>query len=117
MRILIVEDDTNMQGALSSTLKAACFVVDTASDGEEGSYMARTNEYDLAIFDYMLPKKDGCQLCTEVRSAGKGFPILMLSVKDHAHSCAQERHKSPSNIARSFPSVICRQGIPCLVSS
>jgi DNA-binding response OmpR family regulator len=88
MRILIVEDDTNMQGALASTLKSACFVVDTASDGEQGSYLARTNEYDLAIFDYMLPKKDGCQLCTEIRSAGKGFPILMLSVKDHSHEKA-----------------------------
>lgn len=88
MRVLIVEDDIDMQGALTSTLRSACFVVDAVSDGDAGSYAARTNAYDLAILDYMLPKKDGCEICKDIRSAGKTFPILMLSVKDNAHEKA-----------------------------
>jgi DNA-binding response OmpR family regulator len=88
MRILIVEDDIDMQKALASTLKSACFVVDTASDGEEGSYLARINEYDLVILDYRLPKKDGCSVCKEVRKAEKTVPILILSVEGDAHEKA-----------------------------
>jgi two-component system, OmpR family, response regulator len=88
MRVLIVEDDIDMQRALTATMKSACFVVDSASDGEQGSFLARTNDYDLLILDYMLPKKDGRELCTETRTAGKNFPILMLSVKDNAHEKA-----------------------------
>lgn len=84
MRILIIEDDADLQLALASALEAAAFAVDKASDGERGSYLARINDYDLVVLDFMMPKKNGDQVCREIRAAGKEMPILMLSVRDGA---------------------------------
>lgn len=81
MRILIIEDELEIQDFLKISLESECFVVDTASDGEMGSYMARSNDYDLIILDNMLPKKIGKQVCEEIRRDGKTTPIIMLSVK------------------------------------
>ena len=81
MKILIVEDDPNISRALKSELEAECFAVDVANDGEQGSHMARTNDYDVVILDYVLPKKLGPEICAEIRKAGKAVPILMLTVK------------------------------------
>lgn len=57
------------------------FVVDTASDGEDGSYLARTNVYDIILLDHVLPKKLGCDIVKEVRGQQKSVPIIMVSVK------------------------------------
>jgi len=81
VRILIVEDDKNISAFLKSSLEAENFVADTAEDGEKGSYLARTNDYDLIILDYVMPKKDGLAVCQELRALNKTVPILMLSVK------------------------------------
>jgi DNA-binding response OmpR family regulator len=81
MRVLIVEDDEDVSASLKTSLEAETFSVDTAFDGERGSYLARTNDYDLVILDYMLPKKDGKTICTEIRQAGKTVPIIMLTVR------------------------------------
>lgn len=81
MRLLVVDDDIDIRGFLKKHLEKECFAVDVASDGEEASYLARTNEYDLVILDLNLPKKDGLQVCSEVRAGGKSMPILILSVK------------------------------------
>jgi DNA-binding response OmpR family regulator len=81
MRILVVEDEEKIARFLKESLEAEYFAVDTAEDGEKGSYLARVNEYDLVVLDNMLPKKDGLQVCEEIRAAGKTMPILMLSVK------------------------------------
>lgn len=81
MKILIVEDDANIRQVLKMQLEAECFAVDVAEDGEQGSYLARTNEYDLVILDCVLPKKLGPEICTEIRKAGKTMPIMMLTVK------------------------------------
>ena len=80
MRLLLVEDDENIAMSLQASLAAECFVVDMAGDGERGSFLARTNEYDLIILDNMLPKKNGAVVCQEIRQAGKTALILMLSV-------------------------------------
>ncbi|MFH1291686.1 MAG: response regulator transcription factor [bacterium] len=80
MRILVVEDEDRIIDFLKSALEAEHFMVDTAKDGKKGSFLARTNGYDLVILDNKLPKKDGQQVCEEVRQAGKTVPILMLSV-------------------------------------
>src|SRR6478609_623019 len=80
VRILLVEDDLDIQKMLVSYLKTACFAVDATASGEEGSYFARTNEYDLVILDYMLPEKNGLEICKEIRERGKTMPILMLSI-------------------------------------
>ena len=81
MRILVVEDEERINKFLKKSLEAECFSVDVASDGERGSYLARTNEYDLIILDHVLPKKTGREVCEEIRRTGKIMPIIMLSVK------------------------------------
>lgn len=81
MRVLIVEDDEDIRTMLKTSLEAETFSVDTAPDGERGSYMARTNEYDLVILDFMMPKKDGKAVCKEIRDEGKTMPIIMLTVR------------------------------------
>ncbi|MCX6716906.1 MAG: response regulator transcription factor [Candidatus Taylorbacteria bacterium] len=79
MRILIIEDDENLLFSLSKGLSEESFMVDTATNGERGSYMARTNEYDLIILDRTLPKKSGVDVCKEIRKSEIGTPILVLS--------------------------------------
>lgn len=81
MRILVIEDDPDVRGALAACLAAESFAVDEAADGAEGYYLARLNDYDLIVTDYLLPKKDGLELCADLRSLGKPVPILVLSVK------------------------------------
>ena len=82
MRILLIEDEKELRESLKKSLEAECFNVDTASDGDRGSYLARTNDYDLILLDNMLPKKTGLEVCAEVRSRGKNIPIIMLTVQD-----------------------------------
>lgn len=81
MRILIIEDDKGISDFLKVSLENECFVVDTAEDGEKGSFLALTNDYDLIILDYILPKEDGHQVCEKIRKKGRTVPILILSVK------------------------------------
>ncbi len=80
MRALIVDDERDVRAMLTEQLKAHCFAVDTAADGTEGSYMARTNTYDIIILDNMLPEKSGMTVCQEIRRTGRSTPILILSV-------------------------------------
>jgi len=65
---------------LAENMRAQCFAVDTASDGTEGSYLARTNSYDIIILDNMLPEKSGTVVCQEIRRTGHTVPIIILSV-------------------------------------
>lgn len=81
MNLLIVEDDKETLESLVLSLRAEGFIVDTASDGETGTYKAKINDYDLIILDKGLPKKDGLEVCSNIRSAGKHMPVLILSVK------------------------------------
>ena len=81
MRILIIEDDKGIINFLKNSLEGENFVVDTAEDGEKGSFIARTNDYDLIILDKNLPKKDGNHVCADIRKIGKSVPILVLSVE------------------------------------
>lgn len=81
MRMLIVEDDPDILNALQNGFEQASFAVDGSEIGEEGSYLARTNSYDIILLDNVLPKKDGFQICQEIRASGKEIPIIMLSVK------------------------------------
>jgi DNA-binding response OmpR family regulator len=81
MRILVIEDDKDIGEFLEASLKSELYSVDLATDGEAGSFMGRTNEYDLIILDYGLPKKDGKEVCKDIRDAGKSVPIIMLTVQ------------------------------------
>lgn len=82
MRVLVVDDEQNISSYIKDVLEAECFAVDIAEDGECGTYLALTNEYDLVVLDYMLPKKTGIDVCRDIRRNGKQMPILVLSVKN-----------------------------------
>lgn len=79
MRALIIDDEQGIRDLLAENLRSQCFAVDTASDGTEGSYLARTNTYDIIILDNMLPEKSGIMVCQEIRKTGHMTPILILS--------------------------------------
>ncbi len=81
MRILVVEDDALLRESLKRGLTAEGYVVDTAEDGENGSYIARTNTYSLIVLDYMLPSKNGDEICRELREKGVNTPIIITSVR------------------------------------
>lgn len=81
MRLLVIEDNADIIDYLKPSLKAEGFTIDTASDGQTGSYMARTNGYDLIILDNILPGKNGLEVCKEIREEGNDVPILLLSVR------------------------------------
>lgn len=79
MRILIIDDDELLCESLQTSLKSDNYIVDTATDSEKGSFLARTNDYDLVVLDNMMPRKSGLKVCQEIRAAGKTMPIIMLS--------------------------------------
>ncbi len=81
MRILVVEDEEGIRIFLKSGFEAEMFTVDVSGDREQGSFLARTNDYDLIILDNVLPGKSGSQVCQDIRKAGKTMPIIMLSVQ------------------------------------
>lgn len=82
MKILIVEDEAKMSSFLERGLKEEGYVVDIADDGEKGLEFASTNEYDLLILDWMLPKMNGVEVCHRLRKQKKQVPVLMLTAKD-----------------------------------
>jgi heavy metal response regulator len=82
MRILIVEDDKKIAGFIKKGLTEEHYAVDVAYDGEVGAYRAQANNYDLIILDIMLPKKDGIEVCRELRNKNIIAPIIMLTAKD-----------------------------------
>ncbi|MEK7390683.1 MAG: response regulator transcription factor [Patescibacteria group bacterium] len=81
MRILVIEDNKEIRELLKLGLETEMFSVDTVEDGESGSYIARTNDYDLILLDNILPKKTGSEVCQEIRKAGKNTPVILMSVK------------------------------------
>jgi DNA-binding response OmpR family regulator len=82
MRILLVEDDHKVGGFIEQGLREEGFDVDRAWDGEEAIARGQASEYDLILLDYMLPKKDGLQVTSELRATGVRTPILMLTARD-----------------------------------
>ncbi|MCH2191617.1 MAG: response regulator transcription factor [Gammaproteobacteria bacterium] len=82
MRILIVEDEQALQTQLAESLRGNGYVVDTASDGEEGLYFAEEYPIDMAIVDLGLPKMDGVELIKRVRANKHSYPILILTARN-----------------------------------
>jgi DNA-binding response OmpR family regulator/HPt (histidine-containing phosphotransfer) domain-containing protein len=82
MRILLVEDDESIAQVLVSTLKNQNYLVDVATDGEEGWELVEGCAYDLIVLDVGLPKIDGMTLCRKMRSQGYQMPILLLTARD-----------------------------------
>ena len=80
-RILIVEDDQAIAIALEDDLRMEGYSVEVAHDGETASRRAREAPFDLILLDLMLPKKDGFEVCREIRRAGVESKILMLTAR------------------------------------
>ncbi len=82
MRILLIEDNRQLNRSLKTSLEENGYAVDTAFDGEDGQYLAELTPYDAIILDIMLPKKDGLAVCHELRDKRINPPILMLTARD-----------------------------------
>jgi two-component system, OmpR family, response regulator len=82
MRVLVVEDERPLAGAIRQGLEAEGFVVDLAFDGKEGLRLATERAYDAVVLDIMLPGLNGYRVCSELRAAGNWTPVLMLTAKD-----------------------------------
>ena len=76
-----MEDERRLSSIIKKGLIEEGFAVDTAYDGEEGQYLAESEEYDLIILDIMLPKIDGLTICRELRHKNIKSPVLMLTAK------------------------------------
>ena len=80
-KILLVEDDQNFGDVLKSYLEMNDFDITLATDGEMGFQKFLEGDFDICIFDVMMPKKDGFTLAKEVREKDKDVPIIFLTAK------------------------------------
>ena len=82
MRVLVVEDDPDLNAQLKTALTDAGYAVDVALDGEEGHFLGDTEPYDAIVLDLGLPKMDGLRVLEAWRSEGRKMPVLILTARD-----------------------------------
>ncbi len=82
MRLLVVEDDKDLNRQLCEALEDAGYVVDKAFDGEEGHFLGDTEPYDAVILDIGLPQMDGVSILERWRRDGRTMPVLILTARD-----------------------------------
>jgi two-component system OmpR family response regulator len=82
MRILVVEDDNNLNRQIKDALVDAAYAVDVAFDGEEGHFLGDTEPYDAVVLDIGLPQMDGLSVLENWRRDGKSMPVLLLTARD-----------------------------------
>jgi len=83
VRVLIVEDEPRLAENIARSLReSAGYAVDVATDGQEGSFLAESNTYDVVLLDLMLPQMDGMEILTRIRQAGQHTPVLVLTARD-----------------------------------
>jgi two-component system, OmpR family, response regulator len=82
MKVLVVEDDARIAGAVKRGLDAEGFSVEVSFDGDDGLWRASEHHYDLLIVDLMLPGRDGFEICRMLREQGDWTPILVLTARD-----------------------------------
>ena len=80
-KVLVIEDDENIQLGLKKALEAESFIVEQAFDGEDGVFLAQTTSPDLIILDIMMPFMNGFEVISELRSEGNEIPIIVLSAR------------------------------------
>jgi two-component system response regulator PhoP len=83
MRLLIVEDDAALRQSLAGSLRASGFTVDEAATAAEAEYFAGEYAVQVAIVDLGLPDRSGVDLVRRLRAAGRRFPILVLTAREH----------------------------------
>jgi len=87
MRVLIIEDEPRLAENIGRSLReSASYAVDIANDGQEGLFMAESNDYDAILLDLMLPQMDGMQLLGRIRKAGQRTPVLVVTARDDKES-------------------------------
>ncbi len=82
MRLLVVEDDPDLNRQICSALTDAGYAVDKAFDGEEGHFLGESEPYDAIVLDLGLPKMDGISVLESWRRTGKMTPVLILTARD-----------------------------------
>ena len=82
MRLLVVEDDRDLNRQIVAALEAAGYAVDRAFDGEEGWFLGDTEPYDAVVLDIGLPKRDGVSVLEAWRRDGRLMPVLILTARD-----------------------------------
>jgi two-component system OmpR family response regulator len=82
VRLLVVEDDKDLNRQIVTALENSGYAVDKAFDGEEGSFLGETEPYDAVILDLGLPKLDGVAVLQGWRRAAKTMPVLILTARD-----------------------------------
>ncbi len=82
MRLLVVEDNTHLRNSIKLSLEETGYVLDTAADGVEGQELAELTGYDAIILDIMLPKRDGLEVCRNLRQQHLRTPIILLTARD-----------------------------------
>ena len=82
VRVLLVEDEASMAASLQRGLEAEGYVVEVASDGEDGLWRATEFSFDVIVLDIMLPKMNGFMVARGLRDAGRDVPVLMLTAKN-----------------------------------
>ena len=80
-RILVVEDEASIAFGLRVDLEAEGYLVEVVPDGEAAIARARQGDLDLILLDVMLPKKDGFEVCRELRRSGGTTPIILLTAR------------------------------------
>ena len=80
MKILIIDDEKDLVAFLEKGLKGKAYVIDSASDGERGAFLAKTGHYDLIVLDNNLPNRQGAEILKEIRDEGITAPVLALTV-------------------------------------
>ena len=82
MRVLLIEDDKDLNAQVAHALRDAGYIVDVAYDGEEGHFLGDSEPYDAVILDIGLPQMDGLSVLERWRRDGRGMPVLLLTARD-----------------------------------
>ncbi len=82
MRILVVEDEPKLSGAIKAGLEDDGYSITTAATGEDGFYLIHSESFDLLLLDVMLPGRDGLEILSTIRRRGIKTPVLLLTAKD-----------------------------------
>jgi len=82
MRLLLAEDDPQLREALTRGLREQAFAVDAVADGESAVVQAAVHDYDALVLDVLMPRRDGVEVCRELRRRGSHVPILLPTARD-----------------------------------
>ncbi|MDE0774973.1 MAG: response regulator transcription factor, partial [Nocardioides sp.] len=82
MRVLLIEDEVRLAETVRRGLVAEGMLVDVAHDGDQGLFAAQTQGYDVIVLDIMLPKRNGYDVCRDLRASEIWTPVLILTAKD-----------------------------------